>query len=114
MTDAERDELTAVIAAARKIAQPVGPMHSLWDMIFDAEALLAGQPTVLSEEAALKEVRRTSLPPQNDERPLWPPGVIPGPEGPFSMKRGLSTPWGDGAEPSPLPTACSADNSQGP
>lgn len=39
------------------LAASVGPQHALWDAIFDAEAWLAGQPTVLNygdRETALK------------------------------------------------------------
>lgn len=47
MTDTERQQLEQKIAEWRKIAAPVGPMHSLWDVISDAESLLAGEPTIM-------------------------------------------------------------------
>lgn len=43
MTDAELQE---AIQVARRRAAQVGPLHSLWDAIADAEALLAGKPTL--------------------------------------------------------------------
>lgn len=48
MTDEERSALRAGIQRARAVAAPVGPLHGLWDVIFDAEALLEGKPTQLS------------------------------------------------------------------
>lgn len=47
MTD---DEIRALVVKARAIAAPVGPMHALWDVIFDAEALLDGRLTVCARE----------------------------------------------------------------
>jgi len=44
---ADNIELQAAITSARSRASKVGPMHSLWDVISDAEALLAGKPTML-------------------------------------------------------------------
>lgn len=55
MTDGQRDQLSNKIMEWRKIAEPVGPLHSLWDVIFDAEALLAGRRSLMSVEELLKE-----------------------------------------------------------
>lgn len=41
-------DLLARINEARRIAMPVGPMHALWDVIFDAEAYLNGNSTMLN------------------------------------------------------------------
>lgn len=49
MTDEQRAELTRMAAAMRKIAQPVGPLHGLWDHIFDIEAVLAGRQAFLTK-----------------------------------------------------------------
>ncbi|ROT45018.1 hypothetical protein CHR62_09205 [Pusillimonas sp. NJUB218] len=49
MTDEQRAELTRMAAAMRRIAQPVGPMHGLWDHIFDIEAVLAGREALLTK-----------------------------------------------------------------
>jgi len=50
-------ELKAFIKAARKRAAPVGPGHALWDLIFDAEALLVGGQTLLSREQIEHQIR---------------------------------------------------------
>jgi hypothetical protein len=42
--------LRAVLPKARSIAARGGTMHGAWDAIFDAEALLAGQKTLLRFE----------------------------------------------------------------
>lgn len=47
VTERENEELSNLISRARARAEPVGPMHALWDMIGDAEALLEGKPTLL-------------------------------------------------------------------
>ncbi len=47
MTPLERERLQELIIVGRKVATPVGSMHSLWDVIFDAEALLKGKETLL-------------------------------------------------------------------
>jgi hypothetical protein len=47
--NADIETIRELIPKARAIAAPVGPMHSLWDVIFDGEALLAGRQTFLSE-----------------------------------------------------------------
>ena len=54
MTD---DELKAFIKAARQRAAPVGPLHALWDLIFDAEALLVGGKTLLSRKQIEQQIR---------------------------------------------------------
>lgn len=54
MTD---DEIREAIRKARSIAAPVGPMHSYWDVIFDAEALLEGKPTIVSRAVIEDELR---------------------------------------------------------
>lgn len=41
------NELSLVVQAARSRCAHIGPMHSLWDVIFDAESLLAGKTTYL-------------------------------------------------------------------
>lgn len=51
MTDAE---LKRCADNARVVASPVGPMHAWWDAIFDAEAILAGKPSIVSR-AELEE-----------------------------------------------------------
>ena len=51
------DQLKAFIKEARKRAAPVGPLHALWDLIFDAEALLVGGQTLLSREQIEQQIR---------------------------------------------------------
>jgi hypothetical protein len=49
VTDAELKELT--VKARRKVYDSkVGAMHSMWDVIFDAECVLDGTPTLLKGE----------------------------------------------------------------
>ena len=55
MTD---DEIRAAIRIMRTKAQPVGTMHGLWDLIFDAEALLTGGETLLKRDVIEKALRR--------------------------------------------------------
>lgn len=54
-----RDCLRRWIVEARRVAEPVGPIHGLWDVIFDAEALLKGNPTLLRGPPA--EVAETCI-----------------------------------------------------
>jgi hypothetical protein len=35
----------------RKIAAPVGPLHSYWDLIFDMESFIDGKETLLNQTA---------------------------------------------------------------
>lgn len=42
--------LQKMIKLARSYIHEIGPMHALWDVIFDAEAILAGKPSILSRE----------------------------------------------------------------
>jgi len=43
-------ELRELIERARRVAERVGPMHALWDVISDAEDILAGRPARLSRD----------------------------------------------------------------
>lgn len=60
MTDEEKAEIEALIARARYWASKKGSMHSLWDLILDAECMLGGMPTVLRRDEVLKELRRVA------------------------------------------------------
>ena len=42
------DDLREMIARARNAAAKVGPLHSMWDVIADAEAILAGCRAILT------------------------------------------------------------------
>ena len=42
-------ELKHLIAEMRKRAAPIGPLHSFWDIIFDAEAFLDGKKTIIEK-----------------------------------------------------------------
>lgn len=48
------DEIRQGIKKMRAIAAPVGPMHAYWDVISDAECLLAGKPTLCSRDVIEK------------------------------------------------------------
>jgi hypothetical protein len=41
---ATKSDLQAALKSARERASRVGPMHALWDTIFDAEAFLVHRP----------------------------------------------------------------------
>lgn len=47
ITEEQRQRLAELIPPSRAAAAEVGTMHSDWDAIFDAEALLAGGQTLL-------------------------------------------------------------------
>lgn len=51
MTEDQRERLLFLARELRKIAAPVGPMHSFWDIIFDIEAFIQGQETILIKTA---------------------------------------------------------------
>jgi len=58
-TAKERAKLETAIKLLRAVAEPVGPIHGAWDVIFDMEALLKGRQTLLegpdrTSEAAAK------------------------------------------------------------
>lgn len=53
MTD---QQMRTLILQARAKAAPVGAMHALWDTIFDAEAILAGQPSLLSRDVVERQL----------------------------------------------------------
>jgi hypothetical protein len=36
------------IQALRAIAEPIGPLHSFWDVIGDMDAFRLGEPTIVS------------------------------------------------------------------
>ena len=52
------EELRDAIMILRQRAQRVGPQHALWDVIFDAEALIEGKPTILPREEIVALVER--------------------------------------------------------
>lgn len=54
MTD---DELRDYVRRARNLVSDVGPLHAQWETIMDAEALLAGKPSVLSRSAVERLLR---------------------------------------------------------
>jgi hypothetical protein len=53
MTD---DEMREAIKVARRIADPIGPLHGYWDCIFDAEAILAEGSSILWREDVEREL----------------------------------------------------------
>ena len=57
MTDAE---IRDVLAALRRVAAPVGPLHSHWDLIIDAEEMLAGRCTLLPREEIIELLRKAT------------------------------------------------------
>lgn len=51
-------EIRTAVDKLRLAAETVGGMHSNWDLIFDAEALLAGKQTLLSRDVIERELRK--------------------------------------------------------
>jgi len=52
MTD---DEFRAFVLQARHLAAPVGPMHAMWDVIFDAEAFLENRKRIVDDRVHIEE-----------------------------------------------------------
>ncbi len=50
-------QLRAQIQKAREIAARVGPMHSYWDVISDAERILSGQRSIMTREQVEQVLR---------------------------------------------------------
>lgn len=57
MDDAKAALLRVAIAEWRRIAQPIGPQHSYWDLIMDAEAMLSGSRSILTEDQLVHYAR---------------------------------------------------------
>lgn len=57
-------EVQSCVATMRSVAAIVGPLHGLWDVIFDAEALLQGRATIVSPEK-LVQIMKAWLVEQN-------------------------------------------------
>ncbi|WP_269582020.1 hypothetical protein [Roseibium sp. Sym1] len=53
ITEEQRGLLMYKTTAWRRIAEAVGPQHSAWDFITDAEAALRGEKTILSTDELL-------------------------------------------------------------
>lgn len=51
ITEHQNEILTRLVRRMRDVAIPVGPQHAWWDLIFDIEAFLSGQETVLKMTA---------------------------------------------------------------
>ena len=51
LTSTQRDAMIRLIDRLRDRAEPIGPLHSFWDLIFDMEAFLRGDKTFLNESA---------------------------------------------------------------
>lgn len=61
------EDIRCLIKAARRKARSVGPLHALWDVIADAEALLDGRKTLLPADEILDLLRRETTPPDLPE-----------------------------------------------
>ena len=55
MTD---DELRDAVVIMRQQAANVGTQHALWEVIFDVEALLKDERTLLSRESIINQVEQ--------------------------------------------------------
>jgi len=49
MTYKQRDRLVFLVKKMRETASKIGPMHSWWDTIFDIEAFLESERTILNK-----------------------------------------------------------------
>lgn len=47
----KRIKLTGLLHKMKQIAIPHGSMHSWWDSIFDIDAFIKGEPTILDKTA---------------------------------------------------------------
>ena len=56
MTD---DELNSYVKRARRVAARYGPLHWLWDTIFDAEAILKGRRSLLPLDVIEQQFRES-------------------------------------------------------
>ena len=51
MTDDKKKDLQRIAAELRKKAEPSGPLHAAWPIIFDIESFLLDRPTIHSQTA---------------------------------------------------------------
>lgn len=51
MTPEQKTKIEDLTRRMRSIAAPVGPMHSWWDVIFDMEAFVKGERTIVTMSA---------------------------------------------------------------
>lgn len=54
MTD---EEIREAIKYCRSVAEPIGPQHAWWDLIFDAEAMLTGGQTLVPYDVVKSMLR---------------------------------------------------------
>jgi hypothetical protein len=47
MTQEQKAKIEELTKRMRAVAAPVGPMHSWWDVIFDMEAFVKGEKTIV-------------------------------------------------------------------
>lgn len=57
MDDTKAALLRSAITEWRRIAQPIGPQHGYWDLIMDAEAVLSGSRSILTEDQLMRYAR---------------------------------------------------------
>ena len=53
-----RQRMERALPFARAVAASAGPLHSAWDVIFDAEAHLAGRHAIVDAESTLALLER--------------------------------------------------------
>jgi len=51
-------QFVRAVEILRAVAQRTGPQHASWDVIFDAEAMLAGRETVMPRHEVVAAVER--------------------------------------------------------
>ena len=51
MITEQKNRLLELVKQLRAIAQPIGPLHSFWDVIFDIESFIEGKETLIQKTA---------------------------------------------------------------
>ena len=51
LTGEQKRRLETLVTEMRKVAAPIGPLHSWWDLIFDIEASLSDNRMLIAMEA---------------------------------------------------------------
>jgi hypothetical protein len=65
MTDEQTEEMRRLLPIARGAAAKIGPMHSMWEVIFDAEALIQGKNAIVDDpEYLITQLRQYNANPR--------------------------------------------------
>lgn len=61
ITDKQKYDLIKLQHQLKKVALPVGSLHSFWDLILDIKACLEGKPTMIENPEDLISAARNAL-----------------------------------------------------